>query len=108
MSLPRMLSLVFVTLLLVVLVISFVWYFWRRQWQAQRRLQSAQTLSPDGWLHVDERGQVVRDGSLASAVQQPYQPSMLQYMAPSPPPAALTISYQPHVDVSSERRYVRF
>ena len=101
-----MLGLVFVAVLFVVLVISFIWYFWRRQWAAQRRLQS-QALSDDGWLSVDERGQVVRD-DLVHQVVTPYQPSMLSYMAPSPTPAALTISYQPHVDVSSERQFVRF
>ena len=81
-------------------------YFWRKQWLAQRE-QQTQPLSEDGWLHIDERGQVVREGASHQSVQ-PYQPSMLAYMAPSPTPAALTISYQPHVDINSERHFVRF
>ena len=104
MSLARMLSLVFVSLLLVVLVISFIWYFWRKQWLAQR--EQSQPLSDDGWLRVDESGRIVRDDA-SHQPAQPYQPSMA-YLAPSPTPAALTISYQPYVDVNSERHYVRF
>ena len=106
MSLARMLSLVFVSLLFIILVISLVWYWWRRQWLAQRQHQT-QPLSDDGWLRVDEKGQVVRDDAVHQPTQ-PYQPSMLSYMTPSPTPAALTISYQPYVDVNSERQYVRF
>lgn len=81
-------------------------YFWRKQWLAARQ-QHSLTLSDDGWLRVDERGQVVRDDAVHQA-PQPYQPSMLSYMTSSPTPAALTISYQPYVDVSTQRQYVRF
>ena len=100
-----MLTLVFVAFLFVVLIISFIWYFWRKQWAAQRQ-QQPQPLSDDGWLRVDERGVVVRDD--VCVVQQPYQPSMMSYMAASPTPAALTLQYQPYADINSERHFVRF
>ena len=120
MSRRSMLFLVLVALVLLFLVISFIWFHWRRQWIAARQRAARQQLMQDGLIsQPGEQGEGEGEeqpgwspaGQLLAAegAGEEGRPSQYAAVLPAPAPPALTIVYQPGAAaLAGERQYVRF